>query len=257
MNEQVSMNRRAWNYRAYEFWLKACGTPADFAKQILEDPHYRVRRHIEYMGDVRGVQLLNPLGSNARKAVPLAVLGADVTVVDISEENAHYARELAEHAGVPLNYVVSDFLTYGATAKPESFDIAYLEGGILHYFQDLDALFSCLRHLLKPGGKLVLNDFHPSRKFLRYQDGQFVVAGDYFENSLVEGPVAYQDQFPSEEQGEFPQCLLRLWTTSEIINGLLRNRFVLKQFDESPRWDEKTLPGEFTIVAEHVPTDPE
>jgi len=39
---------------------------------------------------------------NGRKAVPLALLGADVTVFDISEENKRYALELAEAANTHI-----------------------------------------------------------------------------------------------------------------------------------------------------------
>ena len=36
-----------------------------------------------YDGQVKGRSILTPLGSNGRKAVPLALLGADVTILDI------------------------------------------------------------------------------------------------------------------------------------------------------------------------------
>lgn len=41
------------------------------------------------------MKIANPCGSNGRIAVPLALLGADVTIFDISEENKRYALELA------------------------------------------------------------------------------------------------------------------------------------------------------------------
>ena len=31
-------NKKAWEYNAYEFWVKQSGTPADRAKKNLEDP---------------------------------------------------------------------------------------------------------------------------------------------------------------------------------------------------------------------------
>lgn len=246
-------NRQAWNYRAYEFWQKYNGSPEEFARRMLDDPGYFLRRHRDYIGEVSGLKLLNALGSNGRKAVPLALLGAEVTVVDISHENARYAKELAQCAGVTIRYIVADFLTFGGHTHAEYFDTAYLEGGILHYFHDLDAFFARLHYLLKPHGKLILSDFHPCRKYIKQEKGQIVVRGDYFDKRLQEGPVAYQNQFPEAEQAEFPQCLLRLWTLSEILNALLRNGFSLERFDESPRWDNAQLPGEFTLVAIRQP----
>ena len=31
-------NKRAWEYNAYEFWVKQSGTPVDRAKKDLENP---------------------------------------------------------------------------------------------------------------------------------------------------------------------------------------------------------------------------
>ena len=68
-------------------------------------------------------------------------LGSEVTVVDISASNAKYANELADAAGVSIQYVVSDVLNVQLS---ESFDIVLLELGVLHYFLDLKPLFQKL-----------------------------------------------------------------------------------------------------------------
>ncbi len=84
MQQELSeSNKRVWNYRAYEFWQNRHGTPQEFAATICANPCHAVRRHIEYLGDIKGRRIINILGSNGRKAVPLAILGADVTVIFI------------------------------------------------------------------------------------------------------------------------------------------------------------------------------
>ncbi len=57
-----------------------------------------------------GVKVANLFGSYGTKAVAMALLGANVTVFDLSSGNARYAQELAAAAGVPLRYVVTDVL---------------------------------------------------------------------------------------------------------------------------------------------------
>ncbi|MDO7485492.1 hypothetical protein Q5O89_05265 [Peribacillus frigoritolerans] len=47
------------------------------------------------------------MGSNGVKAVALAILGAEVKVVDFSQENAMFANELASGANVSIEYIVS------------------------------------------------------------------------------------------------------------------------------------------------------
>ncbi|MDJ0332874.1 methyltransferase domain-containing protein [Planococcus sp. S3-L1] len=82
----------------------------------------------------------NICGSNGRKAVPLSLLGADVTVFDISEENRRYALELANCANTVINYIVGDVYDIDVNKYRNHFDILYLEGGVLHYFNDIDKL---------------------------------------------------------------------------------------------------------------------
>lgn len=55
----------------------------------------RLKKHSKYFQNVKDLKIANPCGSNGRRAVALALLGADVTVFDISEENKRYALELA------------------------------------------------------------------------------------------------------------------------------------------------------------------
>src|SRR5699024_2554901 len=106
LNEQSTTNKNAWEYRAYEFWNKRDGSPIEKAQEILKDPKARLKKHQGYFEDVKGMNVGNICGSNGRKAVPLSLLGADVTVFDISEENKRYALELADYAKTSIDYVV-------------------------------------------------------------------------------------------------------------------------------------------------------
>lgn len=257
MNKQSEMNKKAWSYRADEFWIKELGQPREVAKDMLKRPTYHLRRHIEILGDVNGKKIINPLGSCGKKAVPLAVLGADVTVIDISEDNKKYAIEVANEANVNLTYIVSDFLKWDIKKISNEFDIAYLEGGILHYFSNLDEVADRIYRLLKIGGKLILNDFHPFRKLLKerdvFQTSSLEIQGDYFDNDLILGDVSYQRFFSSDEQNEFPKCLFRYWTMGEIISSFAGSGLIIEKLIEGPRFDEhKNIPGEFTLVASKV-----
>lgn len=252
MNEQSARNKAAWEYRAYEFWRMSCGTPGEKAAQIKKDPRARLRYHQRYFEQVGGLRIANPCGSNGRIAVPLALLGAEVTVFDISEENRRYALELAACAGVSISYVLGDFLDAPLPQYADYFDLAYLEGGILHYFADIDRLLGMLGAIVRPGGKLILSDFHPFRKVISHGSTAMSApqtGGNYFDSELHPSSVAYRHYFSKEQQGDFPDCLLRFYTLSEIINAVIRAGFVIQEFNEHPNWDDARLPGEFTIYA--------
>ena len=243
----TAQNKKAWEYRAYEFWHQRDGTPAEKAARITPNPREHLRYHGSYFADIQGKTIANPCGSNGRKAVPLALLGAEVTVFDISEENRRYALALAEAAGVPLRYEVGDFCAADRVRYGGYFDIAYLEGGILHYFHDLALFFATLYDLLKPGGALILSDFHPLRKVLA--DRGEATDRDYFQSEALPGAVAYKQFFPTEEQDAFPDCLLRYYTMGEIVTGAARAGFLIRELTEHPQWTNAKLPGEFTLYA--------
>lgn len=247
MNDQSHVNEVAWNYRAYEHWTRATGTPAEYAAKLRQNINGNINeRYVDLLTDVRGKRILNALGSNGRKAVPLCLLGAEVTIVDISEENQRYALELAKHAGVELRYELGDFATYENAAFEGYFDIAFSEGGILHYFNDLNGFFEKLSQYLRTGGTLIINDFHPFRKVLFPEIG---TNGDYFETGLHAAPVAYQGQFGQDEQAAFPQCLLRFFRMGEIITAIGNNRLRILEMREMKQPGMENTPAEFTLVA--------
>jgi len=207
MSRQSDLNKKAWEHKAYDFWTSQ-GTPCEKAAQLIKNPRERLRYHQAYFEHIEGLKIANPCGSNGRIAVPLALLGADVTVFDISQENARYALELAACAKVKLHYVVGDFLETDVSKYGGLFDIVYAEGGILHYFADLDAFTKRLHDITKPGGQLILSDFHPFRKINRHGSAMMSVSqteGDYFDSRLHTGDVAYQHFFDREEQIHFPK----------------------------------------------------
>lgn len=83
----AQQNKRAWEANAYEAWVKAYGKPAEVAKQLVDNPGHKARRLLPYLGAVEGQRIANPLGSHGRLGVALALLGANVTIFDISEPN--------------------------------------------------------------------------------------------------------------------------------------------------------------------------
>lgn len=248
MNEQSAINKKAWEYRAYEFWLKNEGLPEERAKIIMENPMARLKEHGKYFSNINNLKIANPCGSNGRRAVALALLGADVTVFDISEENKRYALELADCSHVKLNYIVGDFYDVDMTVYGYYFDMLYLEGGILHYFHDIDKFMKKLFLMLKPHGQIILNDFHPFRKVMPinfYKSS----AQDYFDTNIQNGDVAYKGYLDQAENEEFPNCSLRLYNISEILNSMIKSGFTIKEFNEHPSWTNDKLPGQFTVYA--------
>jgi SAM-dependent methyltransferase len=249
-SEMSAINQAAWNTGAYEAWLIESGPPEIVALELKRDPAFKLRRVIKHLGDVNGKHVANPLGSNGKAGVALALLGADVTVFDISESNARYARELALAAGVNLEYIVTDFMT--VEPSEYSFDLVLMELGILHYFMDLAALARHIHAMLKPGSLFVVNDFHPicSKLLSKLEDQQSGVRvaadRDYFDASAHPGQVPYQ----SFTKIQALASLTRIWQLGEIVTAFAQNGFRIETLEETPGWGfPDHVPGLFTLVA--------
>lgn len=204
--EHSKVNRIAWSHRAYEAWSRGYGTPQEAAQQLKADPESVMRETWKYFGDVQGKSVANLLGSCGRRAVALSLLGADVTVVDISEENQRYALELAGEAGVCLDYIVADVSAWDAGPYADRFDFVFMEYGILHYFVDLGPLVQRITTILKPAGRLILHEYHPLNRKCRpeLEGDRLYLRGDYFGRDVHEKPAQTQVNFTADEVAAFP-----------------------------------------------------
>lgn len=243
--EITERNKSAWEADSYCAWVHRYGEPDVAALDIVSNPKHTLRRVIQYIGNPKDLRVANPLGSHGRIATALALLKAEVTVFDVSESNARYARELAANAGTSITYVVGDFLKT-AQQKQALFDIAVAELGIVHYFSDLSSFVAGIKTILKPGAKLVLNDFHPIlKKSISIESGQASISGDYFTTTCEIAPTPYEIFTDSK----IPPCVLRRWNLGEIVTAFCDGDFHINQLVEHPATEFPQLPGTFTLVA--------
>lgn len=241
-------NKKAWEYNAYDFWVKQSGTPTERAKRDLEDPIGMLKRYADYFDTYSGIKVANICGSCGKKAVPLALLGAEVTVFDISEDNKRYALEVAAAAKVDLQFEVCNILEIDRDKYGNYFDVVFMEGGVLHYFHDLNEFMSIMFALLKDEGKMICSDFHPFTKIADILNLEQTTV-DYFSTEVFEGEMAHARFYEEEIRKQMPKCSYRKYTISEIINAVIDSGFTLKKFDEHPAWTNEKLPGEFTVTA--------
>ena len=248
MKDYSAQNKKAWEYDAYAFWVRTSGTPEERARMDLENPKGMLRRYAAYFDRFQGVRVANICGSCGKKAVPLALLGADVTVFDISEDNKRYAMEVAQAAHTTIGFEVCDVLEIDLQRFGGRFDVVFMEGGILHYFHDLDAFMRIMAALLRPGGKMICSDFHPFTKIMDALKLE-TPSMSYFSTEIYEGEMAHARFYPEEVRAVFPRCSYRKYTMSEIVNAIIGSGLCLKRLDEHPAWENDRLPGEFTAVA--------
>lgn len=234
-------NRRAWNVDRYDAWTSAYGSVQAEAAKIIAEPEHVLRRLSPYFGELAGKRICSVQGSHGRVAVALAMLNAEVLVIDFSEENRRFALDLALAAGVTIDYAVCDIMDASLLDQAHNFDVLVLELGILHYHQNLDRFFTVMRELMVDGGMLLLNEFHPVQRKLFWADGPH----DYFHSDLTEADV----RNPDAAGTSLGKCLYRFWTMGDIVTTVIKAGFTIARLDEHPDWTDPAIPGSFTLVA--------
>ena len=249
MDKVAQQNKLAWEYSAYDFWVSQVGEPAVRAREDRANPRAMLKNYAKFFENVSGVKIANVCGSCGKKAVPLALLGAQVTVFDISDENRRYACETAEAAGVPLTYVVGDVMDIDLAVYGGAFDIVFMEGGILHYFPDLNHFMHLMNGILNANGRMICSDFHPVHKFVD-ANGLGWDCTDYFSTEIAACEMAHARFYEEEKRRLMPMCLIRRYTLGEIITSVADSGFIIRRLEEYPGWVNPKLPGEFTLVAD-------
>ncbi|GGA43850.1 class I SAM-dependent methyltransferase [Psychrobacillus lasiicapitis] len=254
-------NQIGWNQSAYQAWTNRHGTPKEYAQKLIANPTNSVAHYLKFIGEVKDKKIANLLGSKGNKAVSFALLGAEVTVVDISQDNKKYAMELADEAKVNIKYIVSDILEVPDVDVLTDFDATLLELGVLHYFVDLLPLFKVVYDSLKTGGQFILRDYHPFvSKLMNVEGGRMIANGDYFNKDLIEEDVAYSTLLSEEERASLQKVTIRRWTLGEIVTAISGAGFRISYLEEevgvrwafptgTPEGIEDKVPALYTLIA--------
>ena len=176
MNDYTAANRDAWDAIAdlrQDIWPSA---------EFFAKGGSLLREHeLEAAGDVRGLRLCHLQCGSGEETLSWANVGAHVTGVDISPKQIDLATRKAEAAGISAEFLAADVSSRPEQLDPESFDIVYTGGGALGWLPDLDSWAAVIHQLLKPAGRLILNEEHPQLGNLEVRDGSIAIVGDYFD----------------------------------------------------------------------------
>ncbi|WP_257985352.1 class I SAM-dependent methyltransferase [Bacillus sp. V5-8f] len=252
-SEFKEQNERAWNQNNYQALINRYGKPEEISDKIKQNPKWRLQPFYKYLGDLPGKKVVHLMGSNGVKGTALALLGAEVKIVDFSQENAAFATELADAAGVSFEYVVSDVLSLPKEHLNGEADIVLMELGVLHYLIDLHPLMEIIKQLLKPGGIFVLHEFHPiSTKLITSTGKKHKVTGNYFDPAIESNTVAFSKHMSGEDQQKLANVVQRKWTLGELVTSVGQSGLMIKVLEEEPnhKMHDIGLPKTYTLVAE-------
>ena len=162
-DEYTAANREAWNEAAPRHaahnnarLLEACRDPdfVTFRRDLLET--------LTRVG-VAGKHVIQLGCNNGRETLSLRNLGAARSVgVDAAEAFLAHGRQLLEAAGATDDVELVRADIYDLPAEFDaSFDIVLTTIGVIGWLPDIEAFFRIVASLLKPGGRLVMEEMHP------------------------------------------------------------------------------------------------
>ena len=96
-------------------------------------------------------------------AFAFAGMGANVTSVDISDRRIAVAASRARHLGLQISFLQADAADMSLIAQGE-FDLAFSSNGFFVWIADLQAVFSEIYRILRPGGHCFFYDVHPFQR---------------------------------------------------------------------------------------------
>ena len=118
---------------------------------------------MELLGNIEGQSVLHLQCNSGQDTLSLARLGASLTGVDISDVAVDFAKRLSAESGIPARFERADVYDWLATTAASSrrFDVVFSSYGTLIWLSALDTWATGVAEILRPGGRLILVDFHP------------------------------------------------------------------------------------------------
>ncbi|MFK7743286.1 MAG: class I SAM-dependent methyltransferase [Planctomycetota bacterium] len=136
---------------------------------------------LELLGELRGQRLAHLQCNCGQDTLSLAKRGAVATGVDIADAPIAFARELSRDAGIPATFHRADVLDW-LEQTDQRFDLAFSSYGVIGWLCDVSAWARGIHRILKPGGSLVLLEFHPLA-------WSFAADGALAEPYFLDGPI--------------------------------------------------------------------
>ncbi|MBS1570130.1 MAG: class I SAM-dependent methyltransferase [Bacteroidetes bacterium] len=181
MNDQANpfeVNRALWNARTKHH----TGSKFYDVEGFLAGKNSLSGKELELLGDVMGQKLLHLQCHFGQDTLSLARMGAQVTGLDLSDVAIAEAGKLAARMGLNANFVTANVLDFQAALEGR-FDIVFTSYGVLGWLPELGGWARNIARYLKPGGKLVLVEFHPAVWMF---DNEFKeVAWSYFNRQRI------------------------------------------------------------------------
>lgn len=211
-----------------------CGT--------IDIPLLKKNRRLIY-GNLRGKKVLCLASGGGQQSAVFSLLGASVTVADISQGQLNGDLLAASHYGYPIETVQCDMTDLSGFADGQ-FDIVYQPISIC-FVPDIIPVYREVHRVLKKGGIYTVAHQNPATYVVDFDNGKdgwdgigYRIASPYRGGAIRMDESGCENQFEGEMTGEFRHLFI------DIFSQLTESGFIIKYVWE----DERDLLNDLTIV---------
>jgi len=239
VDELAQYNRERWNR------LAVAGV--QFSRPWFDMDRATARTRVDplnILGDISGKRVLCLAAGGGQQSAAFGLLGADVTVFDLSDEMLARDQAAASRYGLRIKTIRGDARDLSVLPN-EAFDAVW-QAHSLSFIPDLDRLFDGVVRVLRTAGIYHLSAWNP----LAYgADERWTGTGYLLRDGYIEGAEAvcgdgFWDIVDAEGQTkrvagprEFRHTL------TAIMNGLIAHGFVFLDVHEEPLGHAGAKPG--------------
>ena len=184
------------------------------------------------------------LGSGDNQvAFALSGMGAEVTSIDISEQQLDVARSRAAALGLNVTFVRADVVDLSCLGDA-TFDLVYTGGHVAVWVSDLQRYYGEAARILRPDGLLIVSEYHPFRRVWRRSPISLEIRFNYFDRGPHRSEAT--PDVLAATRGEWEQFLFR-WTVADYISTILASgcRLIhVEEFgDTAAEWEGAPMAG--------------
>jgi len=166
-----------------------------------------------------------------------------VTSIDISEQQLEVARGRAAALGLNVTFVHADVVDLSCFGDGV-FDLIYTGGHVAVWVSDLQRYYGEAARILKPGGLLIVSEYHPFRRVWKRSSTTLEVRSNYFDR----GPHRFEaaPDVLYRAPGEFEQFEFH-WTVADYIAAILASACQVVHVEEfgdtADKWEGAPMAG--------------
>ncbi len=239
-----------------ERWDALARAGCQYSRPFLDLDADLARTEVDPEGmldEIAGRNVLCLAGGGGQQSAAFALLGARVTVLDLSRAQLERDQQAARHYGVQIATVHGDMRDLSCFAD-DSFDTIW-HGHSLDFVPEVGPVFDEIARVIRPGGMYrtsCSNPFSHATCEEQWDGKAYPLADPYVEGAEIvyDDPCweLDEDGAPLRIQGprEFRHTL------STLVNGLIERGFAILGVWEGPEGDPDAEPGtweHFTAIA--------